>query len=89
MRFMAEGKKRVKRRGDERAHSRKKSKKAVVGPGRNIYNWIKNRKETAHNFLTSSEEAVSSDSLCFVQVCDVVRKPISLAQSEALWSKVR
>lgn len=78
----------MKRRGDERAHPSKKSKKAVVGPGRNIYNWIKNRKETAHNFLTSCEEAISSDSLCFAQVCNV-RNPISLAQSEALWSKIR
>lgn len=83
MRFMAEGKKVVKRRGDERARPREKRKKAVVGPGRSIYNWIKNRIETAHNFLTSCEEAISSDSLCFAQVCDV-RKPISLAKSEAL-----
>lgn len=38
MRFMAEGKKKlVKRRGDERACPREKRKKAVVGPGRDIY----------------------------------------------------
>lgn len=45
-------------KGDEKAHPREKSKKAVLlGPGRIISNLIKNRKEIAHNFLTSQKKS--------------------------------
>lgn len=44
--------------------------------GRNINNWVLNRKETAHNF----PEALSSVLLFVVQVCNAFRKPISWEQ---------